>query len=233
MNLTSKKFQTMMLVTAISGTALLSTMPAAQAETTASISVANMYLWRGLDLSNPAGTSPSGAAVSGDLYYTHESGVYTGIWMSSEGVANSHETDLNIGYSHSFGDLGVDVGAYEYLYTENGVSSQSDWDKTDAAEYYIGLSYAPVSFKVLQNTAVSDNRYFSLDASFGMFGAHIGKTANKLSANEYTDYNVSVTPVENFTVLVSMASGKAIDNGTVGEKDPLFVVSYKWPFTVK
>jgi uncharacterized protein (TIGR02001 family) len=232
MNLTSKKFQSMILVTAISGTTLLSAMPAAQAETTASIAVSNMYLWRGLDLSNPAGGSPSGAAVSGDLYYTHESGVYTGIWMSSEGLSNSHETDLNLGYSHSFGDFGLDVGADEYLYTENGDPKKIDWDKTDAAEYYIGGSYGPVSLKVLQNTAKPDNRYFTLDGSYGMFGAHIGKTSNKDSQSEYTDYNVSVTPMENLTVLVSMASGKLIDNGG-GEKDPLFVVSYKWPFTIK
>ena len=226
MNLTSKKFQSMILVTAISGTALLSAMPAAQAETTASIAVSNMYLWRGIDLSNP------GPAVSGDLYYTHESGVYTGIWMSSEGVAGSHETDLNVGYSKSFGDFGLDVGAYEYLYTEAGVAKDVDWEKTDVAEYYIGGSYGPVSLKVLQNTAVTDSRYITLDGSWGMFGAHIGLTKNKVSANEYTDFNVSVTPVDNLTVLVSMASGDAVDAGAV-EADPLFVVSYTWPFTVK
>ncbi len=221
---TAKKLQSVFLMAAIGGTALLSTMPVAQAETTASIAVSNMYLWRGQDLSNG-----SGAAVSGDLYYAHESGVYTGIWMSSEGVANSHETDLNVGYKKSFGDFGLDVGVYEYLYTEAGATDDIDWDKTDAAEYYVGGSYGPASLKVLQNTAKPDSRYVTLDASFGMFGVHIGQTLNEVSANEYTDYNVSVTPVENLTLTMSMASG---DNVAV-EKDPLFVVAYKWPFEVK
>ena len=222
---TANKLTKLGLVTALASTMLAAPMMAG-AEVTADITVANMYLWRGIDLSNP------GPAVSGDLYYTHESGVYTGIWMSSEGVAGSHETDLNVGYSKSFGDFGVDVGAYEYLYTEAGAAKDVDWDKTDAAEYYIAGSYGPVSLKVLQNTAVTDSRYITLDGSWGMFGAHIGLNKNKVSTNEYTDFNVSVSPVENFTALVSMASGDAVDAGAV-EADPLFVVSYNWPFTVK
>jgi len=220
------------LVTAVAGTMLAAPLMAS-AEVTADIGVANMYLWRGLDLSNPDGASPSGAEVSGDLYYTHDSGVYTGIWMSSEGLANSHETDLNLGYSKSFGDFGVDVGVYEYLYTEAGDPTKSDWQDTDAAEYYLGGSYGPVSLKIYQNTAIPDDRYLTLDGSWGMFGAHIGVTKRADSQEEYNDYNISVSPVDNFTALISMASGNLIDNGTAGTKDPLFVVSYTWPFTVK
>jgi uncharacterized protein (TIGR02001 family) len=224
--LTASKLIRLGLGTALAGTMLAAPLMAS-AGGTADITVANMYLWRGLDLSNK-----SGAEVSGDLYYHHESGAYTGIWMSSEGVSNSHETDLNLGFSKSFGDFGMDVGIYEYLYTENGDPTKSDWDKTDAAEYYVAGSYGPVSLKVLQSTSVPDNRYFTLDGSYSMFGAHIGKTSRKDSQQEYTDFNLSVHPVENLTLLVSMATGKLIDNGG-GEKDPLFVVSYNWPFTMK
>lgn len=218
--LTASKLTRFGIATALAGTMLAAPLMAS-ADMSASIAVSSMYLWRGQDLS---GASPE---ISGDLYYTHESGLYTGIWASSEGVSGSHETDLNVGYSKKFGDVGVDVGIYEYLYTEAG-AQKVDWQDTDAAEYYVGVSYSPVSLKVLQNTAKPDSRYVTLDGAFGMFGAHIGQTLAKDSTNEYTDFNVSVTPVENLTWTVSVADGDGAP-----EKDPLFVVSYKWPFAVK
>ena len=218
--LTADKLTKMGIATVLAGT-MLATPLMASAEVSASIAVSSMYLWRGQDLSN---ASPE---ISGDLYYTHDSGVYAGIWESSEGVSGSHETDLNLGYSKSFGDFGVDVGVYEYLYTEAG-QPKVDFQDTDAAEYYVGGSYGPVSLKVLQNTATPDSRYVTLDGSWGMFGAHIGQTLAKDSVNEYTDYNVSVSPVENLTWTISMADGDGAP-----EKDPLFVVAYSWPFTVK
>ena len=210
------------------------TLPA-YAATSASVSVSSMYLWRGLSLSG------AGPAVSGDFYFNHDSGAYAGIWTSSEGVSGSHETDLNVGFAKKFGEAGFDIGVYEYLYPEKqnctmtvvagnvvktcDTTSLSD---SDASEYYIGGSFGPVGAKLLINTEETKNMYLTIDAMWGSFGAHIGSTMNKDSAAEYTDFNVSYTPVTNLTWTVSVASGK----GAV-EKDPLFVVSYKWPFDVK
>jgi len=179
-----------------------------------------MYLWRGQTLSG------AGPAVSGDFYFHHDSGAYAGIWTSSEGKSGSHETDLNVGFAKKFGNMGVDVGVYEYLYPEavNAEGGDSLGD-TDASEFYVGASFGPLSAKVLVNTEESENMYLTVDALWGNFGAHIGSTMNKVSAAEYMDFNVSYTPVTNLTWTVSVASGDGAP-----EEDPLFVVSYKWPF---
>lgn len=205
------------------------TLPA-YAATSASVSVSSMYLWRGVSLSG------AGPAVSGDFYFNHDSGAYAGIWTSSEGANGSHETDLNVGFSKKFGDAGFDIGYYEYLYPEapkkdasgNIIGATDSLSNTDVSEYYIGGSFGPVSAKLLVNTEETKNMYLTIDAMFGSFGAHIGSFMKKESADEYTDFNVCYSPVPNLTMIVSVANGK----GAV-EKDPLFVVSYKWQFDVK
>jgi uncharacterized protein (TIGR02001 family) len=198
----------------------------AQAGTSASVAVSSGYLWRGLMISGPA------PAVSGDLYYNHDSGAYAGIWTSSEGFANSQETDLNVGFSKSFGDAGIDIGVYEYLYP-NAVNSDSEdaLSDTDASEFYIGGKFGPVGAKLFVNTETTDNMYLTIDGSFGKFGAHIGMTMNEDDAAEYTDFNVSFSPVTNLTWTVSVASGDGAE--AAGQEDPQFLVSYKWPFDVK
>ncbi len=210
------------------------TLPAYSA-TTASVSVSSMYLWRGMSLSG------AGPAVSGDFYFNHDSGLYAGIWTSSEGANGSHETDLNVGFAKKIGDAGFDIGVYEYLYPEHKTCTKTvvvtevvetcdttSISDSDVSEYYIGGSFGPVSAKLLVNTEETKNMYLTIDAIFGSFGAHIGSTMNKVSGAEYTDFNISYMPVANLTWTISVASGKG-----AMEKDPLFVVSYKWPFDIK
>ena len=197
------------------------TLPAYSA-TTASVSVSSMYLWRGVSLSG------AGPAVSGDLYFNHDSGAYAGIWTSSEGIHNSQETDLNVGFSKKFGEFGVDVGIYEYLYTGAGNKKDGPLD-TDFREWYIGGSFGPVIAKLLINPEDSDSKYLTVDAMFGQFAAHVGMTKAADSENEYNDFNVSYMPVPNLMWTVSFANGK---NMMIKEA-PQLVVSYKWPFDIK
>ena len=82
---------------------------AAQAEVSAGISLATMYLWRGQDVSNSA------PEISGSLDYSHSSGFYAGMWTSSEAPGHSYEQDLYVGYAKSFGDFGIDLAIYEFL----------------------------------------------------------------------------------------------------------------------
>jgi len=206
------------------------TLPA-YAATTASVSVSNMYLWRGLSISNPA------PQVSGDINFSHDSGVYAGIWTSSEGgFDGSSETDLTVGFAKKFGDVGIDVGVAEYIYPD-AVNADTGSDKlsdTDISEFYVGGSFGPVSAKLLINTDESKNMYLTIDGMWGKFGAHIGSTMQKDSAKEYTDFNVSYMPVDNLTWTLSFASGDGAKNSYSGDQtDPHVVVSYKWPFDVK
>ena len=72
----------------------------------ATVGIANMYLYRGLDAS---GTDAL-AAVSGSLSVDVE-GVYFGAWGSSGWDDLGAEYDLFIGYGRTFGAFGFDVGA--------------------------------------------------------------------------------------------------------------------------
>ncbi len=198
------------------------TLPA-YAATSASVAVSSMYLWRGVSLSSP------GPAVSGDFNFNHNSGAYAGIWTSSEGASGSHETDLNIGFAKKFGNAGIDVGFYEYLYPEAVNANGDSLGDTDTSEFYVGGSFGPISGRLLVNTDEAANMYLTIDGMWGKFGAHLGSTMRKESAEEYIDINVSYMPVANLTWTVSLARG----DGVEGAEDPLFVVAYKWPFDVK
>ncbi len=109
-------------------TAGLAGIPAAQAEVSASASIATEYLWRGQTLGN------GDAAVSGSLDYAHDSGLYAGVWVSS-GDASSTEYDLYAGFAGEAGDFGYDLGYATYLYP------MAEADALDeSAEFYLGLS---------------------------------------------------------------------------------------------
>ena len=87
-------------------------------DVTASVSISNMYLWRGLDL----GATVGPAAVAGGLLASNQ-GSYAGIWGSSGDAALGAEYDLYLGYGRMFGGFGVDISAWTYVYPD--VSSNS------------------------------------------------------------------------------------------------------------
>ena len=64
-----------------------------QAEVSASVGIANMYYWRGLDLGDDGATP----AVSADLNVS-SGGAYAGIWTSSGDHGAGTEYDLYAGY---------------------------------------------------------------------------------------------------------------------------------------
>ncbi|MFP5383474.1 MAG: TorF family putative porin [Gammaproteobacteria bacterium] len=86
-----------LLAATVAGAAVVS-IPAA-AEVSANAAVANVYLWRGLDLG--AGVP----AVSGGLDYGHESGLYAGVWGSSSGP--TQEVDFYAGWAKEFDGFSV------------------------------------------------------------------------------------------------------------------------------
>jgi uncharacterized protein (TIGR02001 family) len=225
----SKQFRNVTLA-ALGLCAVGATLPAFAAPS-ASVAVGNMYLWRGLAISNPA------PQVSGDINYSHDSGAYAGIWTSSEGSFDgSSETDLTVGFAKKFGEAGIDVGFAEYMYPDavNATTGSDKLADTDASEFFVGGSFGPVSAKLFINTDESENMYLTIDGMWGKFGAHIGSTLRKVSAEEYNDFNVSYMPVDNLTWTLSFASGDGAKHSALGDQtDPHIVVSYKWPFDVK
>lgn len=114
--------------------AAMTAMPAAQAEISANIGVTSNYLWRGVTQSN------NGAAVSGGIDYSHESGFYLGTWASSiDWGTPGTELDFYGGFAGEANGLGYDVGLIYYMYPE------TEYDGSDFVELYASLSYGAVT----------------------------------------------------------------------------------------
>lgn len=150
-------------------------------ELSASIGVANLYLFRGLNLSNSA------PQVHGSIDYAHGSGLYAGIWGSSEGAGGTQEYDVYAGFGGEVGDFSYDINltAYEYPSvtgtSAGGQASANDFG--DFSEIIIGLSGFGVSFTYVdslqgENTGDADSAggytYYSFAYDTDSFGALIG-----------------------------------------------------------
>jgi uncharacterized protein (TIGR02001 family) len=193
----------------------------AQAEVSSDLTVSSMYLWRGQDISN------SKPAVSSSINYNHDSGFYAGSWVSSEGVSGSYELDVYLGFAKSFGDFGVDVGVYEYLYPQIA-GSMSD---SDISEYKVSGSWKDLSLTAYVNTDATnsdDYIYYSVDYSYDKFGFHYGMTDVTTDANDYNDYSVSYAMTDALTWTLSQAEGNAIATNSTMD-DPIVMVSYSVP----
>ncbi len=232
-----KTFQlkTLLLSMAVAGAASVSMVPAAaQAEVSYNAAVSNMYLWRGINISSPNPVVSGGADVSMD------SGLFAGVWASSEGYFdNSSETDLYIGYAPTFGDVGLTFEYVAYLYP--GASKEMFTSAYDSggegsmlSDYILGASYKDLSLTGYFNTERSksgNNVYATLDYSIGKFGLHGGVNMNDDSAAEYTEYNVSYAATDNLSFTLSKAQGDgAIAIAGDGAENPLVKVNYDFTF---
>lgn len=121
---------------------------------TGNVGAYNQYVFRGVD------QTTNGAAVQGGLDYATDSGIYIGSWASNTSFAGT-EVDLYGGYAGKMGDLGFDVGALYYYYT--------DASAFNTLEGYFGLSYNIVSAKYFYTTD-----YFGTDESASYLTGTIG-----------------------------------------------------------
>lgn len=197
----------------------------ANAEVSASVSIANAYLWRGIDLGAAGGSSA--AAFSGSLDYSHASGAYAGIWGSSGDTGSGNETDLYFGFAGEAGSIGYDIGYATYLY-----SGEDDID--ELAEVYVSVSADAFSATAyIPTDSDSDYRYITLGAEMGDYSFALGTTIDAVDADDASidaDYtHVDVTYAYNdklaftYSQIVDEATEDYMDMGGV------FVVSYSLP----
>lgn len=219
------------------------------AGTTANIAAGSSYMFRGIP-------QTTGAAISGGIDYAADSGVYAGLWASNVSFGSAEggggETDLYAGYAFKAGDIGLDVGAIGYLYTETPESATAAGN-LDFAEVYVGVSFGPVSAKV----------YYSPDfgnfSSTGLYGtvtgtfpvndtvsvfAQMGATDIDGGTTNYTDsyidYSLGVTKTADaglsFTLAAYTTSGRVTSAFGTGftavpfDDEPKIVVSAKKSF---
>jgi len=197
----------------------------AQAEISATLGAANMYLWRGQNL------TPDGPQFSGSLDYSHASGLYAGAWMTNE--SGGHETDLYFGYGGSIGDFGYDISYWKYLYPEDGVSpprTGTGLGDNDFSDIVASVSYGPVAFTAYigVESGTSKDDYYTLSAEFGDFSVLYGdyQADNCTVCGDYSHFQVGYSFNDN----IGFAVSKASDDGAGVETDPLFVVSFSKTF---
>jgi len=220
---------------------------AAMAGASANVGATSNYVWRGIT------QSADGAAVSGGLDYSHDSGLYVGTWTSST-AWGSPEIDLYGGYAHTFGGVSLDVGLTRYYYPTDvnggtaaafgGSNFNLDW-----TEGKVAVGYGPAKLTVAHGDDVFgwvnvNSNYVALDLSQTLkddlsVGLHVGHwnfsdpivvsmKCNTCTADDnMTEYGVSLTKGE-FTFTVSdsnLDKADAYQDGT-----PRMYVTYTKKF---
>jgi len=225
------KLKTLALSLAVAGASFASIAPTvAQAEVSYNAAISNFYLWRGLDISEGQ------AILSGGVDYSHDSGLYAGMWTASE--AGGSEFDLYAGWAGEFDGFGIDLGYLGYFYPTEydatiGAYAGSGLSKDDGTlitEYKVGLSYAGFGATMFINTDPDDNdgyKYLSLDYGFDKIGLHYGKTMQD-DGPEYSDVAVSYAATDAFTITVAKSMGDAVEDTAF--ENPTINIAYGLSF---
>lgn len=219
----------LLIASAISAAALLAS-TSSFAQLSASATITNNYLWRGLT------QSMNEAAIQGGVKYTGASGAYIGTWASNveydPGDAYSYENDLYFGFSGPISDgITYDIGYLYYNYDENA--------GFDFGEVYGTLTVGNLALKAFLLTnaepdevalgrpdwdfAAFETYYFSGDysipmASGAVVGLHLGWHSGDFAeafngvTDDYFDYNISIAK-DGFSGMISMTSLGSDDDG--------------------
>ena len=200
-------------------TAMTALVPAqAQAEVSASVAVANTYLWRGIDVS--AGT----AAVSGDL--TYSTGGFTAqVWATSMNSDLGAEVDLVASYAWELeSGLALDAGYIGYLFPKDNI------EVGDINEIYLGASLGAFSVYHYEDFSSddgemflgdTDNRYTTLAVGHDKFSALVGFDYGDVG---YT--HIDLGYAYNDSLSFSLSKIVENDDDYVGDDDLKFVLSY-------
>jgi len=220
-------------------------------EINASVGIANMYLWRGLDVSGTSAT----AAVSGSVSVAVKpAGFYFGIWGSSGWEGAGAEYDLFIGWGRQWGLFGFDISAWNYVYSECDCEYENVGKLSDVV---MSFSFTPegkgwgFGLGYYQNVTDSANQfYYTGSVDLWMFSILVGhsngayewdadnaedlvkKGAAWIAAAEadYTHANVTYSYNKNLNFTISQIFQQG-DDGEYNER-PKFVVSYNLPINL-
>jgi len=215
------KKSTKVLTSSIAAAVLsLTIAPAAFAEVSASVGIANKYLWRGLDLGN------GDAAVSGDLKYTAGNGIYTGIWGSSGDSTAGSEYDLYAGWAGNMGGVNLDASIWSYNYPSTNVDPGELTDLVLSAG--IG-SFTGTLYEAIQGDDDNDYRYVTLGYDFGKVNAMVG--IHDYAETDGNPAHLQIGYNYNDNVSFAVSQFLADDDSDAGVKigadsDAQFLVSY-------
>lgn len=198
----------------------------AQAELSAAVDIANLYLFRGLNMS--AGS----AMVAGTLNYNHSSGLYAGLWSTSGDDAAGVEVDYYLGYAGQVKDLGYSVQYLNYYYPNSKGAVGAIVDVDDYAELSLSLSYQDLKASITapsKDDAAGEYLYYTLGYGYQAVSATLGLLDHEDKAKDYSHLDVKYQFNERVSFVVSQVldtgSGSTLNDAT------LWQVNYQLPLT--
>lgn len=229
LNKTSKAVRLATLGALAAGAMSVAPVANAEMEVAGSVSIANMYLWRGQDL----GTGD--AAVSGDIVAS-SGGFYGGLWGSSGDSAGGTEYDVFAGFGGEAGDFSYDISVWNYMYPSHPDGVNDTFG--ELSEVILTVGFGPVSFSYYDNIAGDTGYvYYTLGAAAGAFSATLGYSdpdeAEGLGYDkDYMHLDVGYAYNDNLSFTLSQVVDSDDDaDGTDDDvdEDLKFVVSYSLP----
>ncbi len=166
----------------------------------ANVALVTDYYFRGISQTDNDG------AIQGGFDYSHDSGVYVGVWGSNVDFGDTHmELDTYAGYASEYGDFGYDVGVLKYNF--NDTSSHDDpveWYVKGSYSYFsAGFAYSPSWFGSHDSSKYIHAGFdydelpmgLALSASVGKsFGdAYDDKNGDGINDFDYVDYKVGIS----------------------------------------
>lgn len=184
-----------------------------QADVEWNASITNEYVWRGMSQGN-------GAAVSGGIDISGDSGLWAGAWVSNVdfGDNTTYELDLYVGYT--IGALSVGYIYYTFPNnTDEGYDSSEITIAVDIGAFTLGANIlADADWEM----DFADEIYYSIDTAVGVsdnidLSFHVGFYDYDIDDDE-TDYGVSIDFNSGFSL--------GVIDSTRDDSDPFFVISY-------
>lgn len=212
-----KKMKQKLLASAVALTAIAGfAVPATQAaEVAASVSAANMYYWRGLDL------GMGDPALIGDVNVSG-GGFYAGLWASSGDYANGTEYDFYAGYKFTADKFFVDFNYTTYMYpSRTSFNAEAESDSGEPIENFGFHDVSDVA--VIAGFTASENVSFKLMHRIGV--------GDILGDDDYTYTTVSGT-FSQVTVLYGTHSDESGTYDGLSHLDVSYAYNDKLAFTL-
>ena len=175
--------------------------------------VTSEYIWRGM-------SQGKGAAVSGGIDISGDSGFSAGTWVSNVDFGDNATYELDVYFGYSFGP--VSVGYIYYAYPDNtdeGYDFSEVNISADVGAFSLG---ANILADADCDADFGDDVYYTIDTGFAATDAigislHLGYYDYDVG-DEETDYGISVDFDSGFSF--------AVIDSSRDDSDPFFVITY-------
>ena len=175
--------------------------------------VTSEYIWRGM-------SQGKGAAVSGGIDISGETGFSAGVWVSNIDFGDNATYELDVYAGYNFGP--VSVGYIYYAYPDNTDEGYDFSEVNISADIGLFSLGANILADADWDMDFGDDVYYTLDTSFNAaegidISLHLGFYDYDAS-DEETDYGISIDFESGFSF--------AVIDSSRDDSDPYFVITY-------